>query len=254
MLIEIEALTQEANVKKEEASEKKTEVEQKGKVIAVEKGEAEEALAEAMPALEEARRALADLDKAQITEIRSFATPPPAVQIVAECVAILKGYKEINWKSAKGMMSDVSFLKSLMEMDCEALTGKQINACRAHMKTQNLDDMEKISVAGAGLLKFVRAVISFYEVYREVKPKKERVEFLVQEQEIQIKTLNRLNSEITKLEETLMDLNNKYAESMKQMKALTELLQQAERRLVCLKNYFIMKNKRVRAYNFLFYF
>ncbi|XP_011184312.3 dynein axonemal heavy chain 10 [Zeugodacus cucurbitae] len=232
MLVDIEESTQKANVKKAEASEKSIEVEIKGKQIAIEKEDAEEALAEAMPALEEARRALADLDKAQITEIRSFATPPPQVQVVCECVAILKGVKEINWKSAKGMMADVSFLKSLMEMDCEALTGKQINACRAHMKNSNLDDMEKISVAGAGLLKFVRAVIAFYEVYREVKPKKERVDFLVQEQEIQIKLLNHLNHEIAKLEEQLDQLNHRYAESMKQMKALTEMMRQAERRLI----------------------
>ncbi|TMW44404.1 hypothetical protein DOY81_010516 [Sarcophaga bullata] len=232
MLVEIEAATQKANVKKTEASEKSVEVEIKGKQIAIEKADAEVALAEALPALEEARKALSELDKAQITEIRSFATPPPQVQVVCECVAILKGIKEINWKSAKGMMSDVNFLKSLMEMDCEALTAKQISQCRTHMKTQNLDEMEKISVAGAGLLKFVRAVIGFYEVYKEVKPKKERVDFLVQEQEQQIKLLNHLNNEIAKLEAQLDSLNHRYAESMTQMKLLTEMMEQAERRLI----------------------
>lgn len=35
----------------------------------------------ALPALEAARLALADLDKNDITEIRSFATPPEAVQV-----------------------------------------------------------------------------------------------------------------------------------------------------------------------------
>ncbi|KAH8358423.1 hypothetical protein KR093_000053 [Drosophila rubida] len=232
MLVTIESSTLKANTKKAEASEKSVEVEIKGKQIAIEKDEAEEILADAMPALEEARRALSELEKAQITEIRSFATPPAAVQVVCECVAILKGIKEISWKSAKGMMSDVNFLKSLMEMDCEALTQKQITACRNHMKTQNLDEMGKISVAGAGLLKFVRAVIGFFEVYKEVKPKKERVDFLVEEQEVQIKLLNHLNSEIQKLEEKLDQLNQNYAVSMKQMRALTEMMQQAERRLI----------------------
>ncbi|KAM7359342.1 dynein heavy chain at 89D isoform 2-T2 [Cochliomyia hominivorax] len=232
MLIEIESATSKANIKKTEASDKSVEVEMKGKQIAIEKEEAEIALADALPALEEARRALSELDKSQITEIRSFATPPPQVQVVCECVAILKNIKEISWKSAKGMMSDVNFLKSLMEMDCESLTGKQINQCRNHMKSQNLDEMEKISVAGAGLLKFVRAVIGFYEVYKEVKPKKERVDFLVQEQEQQIALLDHLNNEINKLEAQLDSLNHKYAESMKQMKALTEMMQQAERRLI----------------------
>ena len=39
-------------------------------VIAVEKSEAEAALAEALPALEEARLALDDLDRNDVTEIR----------------------------------------------------------------------------------------------------------------------------------------------------------------------------------------
>ncbi|KAH8250122.1 hypothetical protein KR026_005577 [Drosophila bipectinata] len=232
MLVTIEASTQKANTKKAEASEKSVEVEIKGKQIAVEKDEAEVILADAMPALEEARRALSELEKAQITEIRSFATPPAAVQVVCECVAILKGIKEISWKSAKGMMSDVNFLKSLMEMDCEALTQKQITSCRQHMKTQNLDDMGKISIAGAGLLKFVKAVCGFFDVYKEVKPKKERLEFLVEEQDVQIKLLSHLNSEIQKLEDKLAELNENFAVSMKQMKALTEMMQQAERRLI----------------------
>lgn len=234
MLVQIESATMKANTTKTAASEKSVEVEIKGKQISIEKEEAEIVLAEAMPALEEARKALSELDKAQITEIRSFATPPKQVKVVCECVAIIKGIKTISWKTAKGMMSDVNFLKSLLEMDCEALTAKQIHQCRNHMKTANLDDMEKISLAGSGLLKFVNAVIGFYEVYKEVKPKKERVEFLVQEQETQIKLLNHLNSEILKLEAKLDSLNNRYAESMKQMKALTEMMQQAERRLVIL--------------------
>ncbi|XP_055909296.1 LOW QUALITY PROTEIN: dynein axonemal heavy chain 10 [Eupeodes corollae] len=233
MMADIESSTQTTNIKKAEASEKSIEVDIKGKQIAIEKADAEIALSEAMPALEEARRALANLDKSQITEIRSFATPPPQVQVVCECVAILKGLKEINWKTAKGMMSDVNFLRSLMEMDCEALTARQINACRAHMKSApGLDDMDKISQAGAGLLGFVRAVIAFFEVFREVKPKKERVDFLVQEQNLQIKILIRLNNEITQLEDTLAALNSKYEESIRQMKMLTEMMHQAERRLV----------------------
>ena len=44
------------------------EIEEQNKVIAVEKADAEAALAEALPALEEARIALSDLDKNDVTE------------------------------------------------------------------------------------------------------------------------------------------------------------------------------------------
>lgn len=233
MLVSIDSNTKQANEKKSEASVKSVEVEVKGKQIAIEKGDAEIALADAMPALEEARKALSDLDKADITEIRSFASPAEQIRVVCECVAILRGYKEIDWKTAKGMMSDVSFLKSLMEMDCEALTGKQIAACRAHMKSASkMDRMQEISKAGYGLLRFVLAVTGFYDVFKEVKPKIERVRFLEAEQQTQVRILNALNAEILRLETQLDELNRQYAEAMKEMRMLTEMMQQAEKRLV----------------------
>ena len=40
---------------------------------------------------------------------------------------MLKGIKEVSWKSAKGMMSEVNFLKSLKEMDVDGITGKQVS-------------------------------------------------------------------------------------------------------------------------------
>lgn len=98
--------------------------------------EAEEVLKEALPALEAARTALSNLDKGDITEIRSFSTPPAAVQTVCECIVIIKGLKEISWGSAKSMMSESGFLKSLMEMNCDAITQKQVTKCRNHMKVR----------------------------------------------------------------------------------------------------------------------
>ncbi|PSN53010.1 Dynein heavy chain 10, partial [Blattella germanica] len=134
LLDEIKEATKRASDKKEIATIKSIEIEEQSKIIAVEKGEAEEALAEALPALELARLALAELDKSDITEIRSFATPPEPVMIVCECVAIIRGYKEINWKTAKGMMTDPSFLRTLQETNCDLITGTQIRNIKAHMK------------------------------------------------------------------------------------------------------------------------
>lgn len=225
--------TLKANTKKEQASEKQVEVEKASKIIAIEKGEAEIALAAALPALEAARLALEDLEKSDITEIRSFATPPEAVQVVCECVALIKNVKEPGWKGAKGMMSEGGFLKSLMEMNCDIITQKQLSAVKAKMKTSSkLDDMQSISKAGYGLLKFVRAVLGYCEVFKEVRPKKEKVEFLEAELDMQVKMLQKLTSEIAHLEATLHDLNEKYAAAMKEKQELQERLNEAERRLV----------------------
>lgn len=84
MLVEIERGTAKATEKKEIVSVRSKEVEEQSKIISVEKADADEALAEALPALEAARLALDELDKNDITEIRSFATPPEAVQVISD--------------------------------------------------------------------------------------------------------------------------------------------------------------------------
>jgi dynein heavy chain len=173
-----------------------------GKIIAEEKEEAEIILNQALPTLLDARDALNNLQKGDITEIRSFATPPEPVQVVSECVAILLGYKEVNWKVAKQMMSDPKFLSSLKNLNVDELTLKQQSQIRAKLKvpTNNsiipvvfiiifffistkqastkMSLMKDISKAGFGLLSFVEAVLKYCVVYREVKPKKEKVKTL----------------------------------------------------------------------------
>lgn len=65
---------------------------------------------------------------------RSFAKPPKQVQTVCECILIMKGYKELNWKTAKGMMSDPNFLRSLMEIDFDSITQSQVKNIRGECR------------------------------------------------------------------------------------------------------------------------
>jgi hypothetical protein len=65
---------------------------------------------------------------------RSFCTPPEPVMVVSECVAIIWGYKEVDWEVARGMMADPNFLQTLQETNCDLITGAQIRALKAHMK------------------------------------------------------------------------------------------------------------------------
>ncbi|KAJ4435378.1 hypothetical protein ANN_17992 [Periplaneta americana] len=233
LLAEIKEATAMASEKKETATIKSIEIEEKSKVISAEKAEAEEALAEALPALEAARLALSELDKGDITEIRSFATPPEPVMIVCECVAIIRGYREINWKTAKGMMMDPNFLRTLQETNCDLITSTQIRNIKAHMKkSTKLDQMALISKAGYGLLKFVEAVLAYCAVFREVKPKRERVDMLVKEFEQAKKDLNKLYAEINNLEEDLKALGVKYDDAMRERQILQEETDIMMRRLI----------------------
>lgn len=121
------------------------------------------------------------------------------------------------------MMADPNFLRNLKEMNCDNITLAQQRAVKAHLKTsKKLADMATISKAGFGLLKFVQAVLGYCEVYREVKPKKDKVEMLQREYDAAVKSLDKLNREIEKLESDLAKLNEKFEIAMKRKQELQE--------------------------------
>ena len=126
LLKEIALGTTEASEKKELAIVKSKDIEEQTKVINKEKGEAEVALMEALPALEAAKLALEDLNRNDITEIRAFKNPPRAVETILNCIVVMKGNKDVSWRTAQALMTDPRFLEMLKEMDVDILTNKQI--------------------------------------------------------------------------------------------------------------------------------
>lgn len=233
LLDEISDATKEAEEKKAMALRKGKEIEIQSKEIAVEKKEAETALAEALPALEAARLALDDLDKNDVTEIRSFAKPPRPVQTIGECIVVMKGMKEISWKSAKGLMSDPNFLRSLKEMDVDNIQTKQISNVKGFLKDMDItvEEMKEKSRAGAGLMKFVVAVVGYCDVFKEIKPKREKVAKLEREYAISKRELDKITAQVEKLEAELAALKARYAEAMLERQKLQEETDIMERRL-----------------------
>ncbi|KAI5692987.1 hypothetical protein M8J75_005269 [Diaphorina citri] len=175
LLVEINQSKTIAEDKKSKATEKSKDIEIQRTMINIEKTEAEKALEVALPVLESARDALGNLSKDDITMIRSYNQPPEPVQIVSESILIMRGYKEINWKNAKQIMdltTDISIKQQMI---------------RAHLQTSTkMKEMELISKAGFGLLKFVEAVLEYCAVFKMVKPKMDRA--MTERQKLQEET------------------------------------------------------------------
>ncbi|EDQ84603.1 uncharacterized protein MONBRDRAFT_39235 [Monosiga brevicollis MX1] len=234
LLDEITAASTEANAKKQLAEAKKVEIAEQSRTIEVEKKDAVEALEVALPALEEAKMALKDLDKNDVTEIRSFAKPPPAVQTVCECIVVMKDGKDISWKAAKGMMADPQFLSSLMNMDVDAIKQKQVTTINASLKKANisLEKMRDVSTAGAGLLKFVTAVMGYCAVAREIKPKREKVAQLEKNFMIAKRELDRIVKECDEIERQLKELSQRHEAALLEKSQLASEAEIMQRRLV----------------------
>lgn len=234
LLDEISAKTADATEKQTLAEAKAKEIAVQSEQISVQKQEAEDALAVALPALEEARLALKDLDKNDVTEIRSFATPPPAVQTVCECIVIMKGGKDVSWKAAKGMMADSGFLSSLMNMDVDAIKREQVKAVNDNLRKAKLspERMQEISNAGYGLLKFVNAVMGYCDVAREIKPKRDMVATLEKNFYLAKRELERIQKECAEIDALLKELSVQYEASMNEKRKLAEEAEIMERRAI----------------------
>ncbi|XP_043570859.1 dynein axonemal heavy chain 17-like [Chiloscyllium plagiosum] len=140
----------------------------------------EEDLAKAEPALIAAQEALNTLNKNNLTELKSFGSPPDAVVLVAAAVMILlapsgKLPKDKSWKAAKVMMGKVdSFLDSLINYDKEHIPDSSLKAFRPILDNAMFDPdfIRTKSIAAAGLCSWCINIVKFYEVFCEVEPKR----------------------------------------------------------------------------------
>jgi dynein heavy chain len=223
----IENISQKSTVaqeKQENANKKKAELEEQNSIIVVEKAKADAALLEAVPALEAAAEALNGLDKKDIGEIKSFTTPPTAVQQVCMCVLHLKPTGKENesdgWKGAKAMMGDPQFLNKLINYNKDGIKDRWIKKVKTYFRDPNFNmaKMQNVSTAAAGLFTWVLAIVKYYDVAREVEPLKLRVKTMQKQQDAG-------NLELSEIEETLSILNADLAKLSAEFTAANDELQ-----------------------------
>nr|CAD7441487.1 unnamed protein product [Timema bartmani] len=150
-----------------------------------------EDLAKAEPALQAAQDALNTLNKANLTELKSFGSPPGAVTNVTAAVMVLlapggKIPKDRSWKAAKITMAKVdSFLDALINYDKENIHPEIMKAIQPYLKDPEFEPefIRSKSGAAAGIYPFglvggyrlcawVINIVKFYEVYCDVEPKR----------------------------------------------------------------------------------
>ncbi|XP_072155544.1 dynein beta chain, ciliary isoform X1 [Bemisia tabaci] len=189
--------------------------------VAKKQQDCEEDLVKAEPALLAAQEALNTLNKANLTELKSFGSPPGVVTNVTAAVMVLlapngKIPKDRSWKSAKIVMAKVdTFLDSLVNYDKENIHPEIIKAIQPYLKDEEFepDFVKSKSAAAAGLCAWVINIIKFYEVYCDVEPKR--------------KALAAANAELAAAQDKLTVIKRKVASLEEQLAKLTHDFEQA---------------------------
>ncbi|XP_055687854.1 dynein beta chain, ciliary [Lutzomyia longipalpis] len=180
--------------------------------IAKTAAQCEEEVKLAEPAIQQAEAALNTLDKKNLTELKSFGTPPPDVVKVTEAVLILfsKGKipKDRSWKACRAMMGKAdTFLGNLKTFDKENIKDDTITAILPYVKDRGFKPelIKSKSSAAAGLCAWVINIHKFHMVYSDVKPKLEALGTAREQLKAEQKKLDELNEKLQVLEDKLSE-------------------------------------------------
>ncbi|XP_022380343.1 dynein heavy chain 9, axonemal [Enhydra lutris kenyoni] len=178
----------------------------------------EEDLAKAEPALTAAQAALNTLNKTNLTELKSFGAPPPAVSNVTAAVMTLTARggcvpKDRSWKAAKVTMAKVDgFLDSLVNFDKENIPESCLKAIRPYLQDPEFKPelVATKSSAAAGLCSWVINIVRFYEVFCDVEPKRQALSRATADLVAAQEKLAAIKTKIAHLNENLAKLTAKF--------------------------------------------
>ncbi|NWX62644.1 DYH17 protein, partial [Promerops cafer] len=210
--------TEKVSKEKAIADEEELKVEAINKMVAEKQRACASDLAEAEVVLSAAREALDTLNKNNLTELKSFAAPPPEVVNVMAAVLILtaengKIPKDKSWTAAKVKIGKAdTFLASLKNYDGENIPEPCLKAFEPYRKDAgfNPEFIKSKSTAAAGLCSWCLNMVRFYEVHCTVKPKRQAVADADAELAEAQARLSRIKSKIVALNANLANLTAQF--------------------------------------------
>ncbi|KAJ3192063.1 Dynein heavy chain 6, axonemal [Irineochytrium annulatum] len=194
--------------------------------------EAQRDLDQALPALQAAYKALDALDKKDIAELKVFTKPPELVLLVLEAVCILFKSKA-DWDSSKKLLGDAQLMKKMQEFDKDNISDAVAKKLRKYTENPSFtpDSVEKVSKACKSMCMWVIAMEIYSRVFKEVTPKRRRLEEAQATLESTRAKLAEKAAALQEVESQLEKLKKTYEDSIASKKALAEKMEDTTRRL-----------------------
>lgn len=129
--------------------------------------DADDALAQAAQDWEtvssSAHAALAQVSKADMTEMRSYAKPHQIVQDVVICVSILFGQSDLSWKGGKAFLGQISsrLLDRFQAFDPDTLTRTTLRKVKPYIPQLQPEAVVNISRPAAAMAMWIQACYQY---------------------------------------------------------------------------------------------
>ncbi|KAJ3216110.1 Dynein heavy chain 6, axonemal [Dinochytrium kinnereticum] len=213
-------------------SEEETIVREKAKATEAIAEEAQRDLDQALPALQAAYKALDALDKKDIAELKVFTKPPELVLMVMEAVCILFKAKP-DWEGSKKLLGDSQLMKKMQDFDKDNIPDSVIKKLKKYTENPqfNAESVEKVSKACKSMCMWVIAMDIYSRVYKEVLPKRRRLEEAQATLEDTRAKLAEKTAALQEVESQLDKLKRVYEESIASKRVLAEKMEDTTRRM-----------------------
>ncbi|KAJ3021047.1 UNVERIFIED_CONTAM: Dynein heavy chain 6, axonemal [Siphonaria sp. JEL0065] len=189
-------------------------------------------LDEALPALEAAYKALDALDKKDIAELKVFAKPPDAVLMVMEAICILFKMKP-DWENSKKLLGDPQFMKKMAEYDKDNIPEAIQKKVKKYTENPAFtpEAIERVSKACKSIGMWVIAMDIYSRVFKEVAPKKKKLEEAQETLETTRAALAAKAAALQDVEDQLNKLKETYDNSIRSKKQLADKMEETTLRM-----------------------
>lgn len=143
------------------------------------------------------------------------------VMTVLSAVCVTLGERP-DWPTAKQLLSDPGFLKRLIIYDHQNVSDKIYTRVRKYTREEDFNPLAvgKISVACKSMCSWVIALENYTKVHRMVKPKQEKCREAQEALAVSREKLALKQKSLGKVEDQLMVLEERYRDSINQLRIL----------------------------------
>lgn len=238
----LETITERMSV----ASERKIEVESIRQTLGAEeqnlakrKVVIEQELKDVQPLLETAKQAVGGIKKDNLSELRAFRQPPPAIaKVLAACLTLV-GENDLSWQNIKATLGRPSFKEEIMHFDAANVSVANRKKVEDMMKKDSdaFDEakIKRVNVAAAPLCTWCLASVQYSKVLESVAPLRAEFEAANRKLDQARNRLTQCETELKTLDDEVRSLKSAFAkttseaESLKvALKRTTEILNAAE--------------------------
>jgi dynein heavy chain len=250
LLKEITASTAKAEKKRNEVSAFKDKLQTQADIIKKDKDGIERDLLAAKPALDEAESALSSIQQKDIQGLKALMSPTYFIKLVFDGVLLLRQRTLEKWQlgppqkeiptcvdSYSGyaipMMGDTKFLTELMEFNKDAITDETCELLAPYMDLPDfiVEAARKASGMAAGLMQWVRAMVTYHWISKEVIPKMDALAKAEAMVSAANKKLAAAQAELDEVQRELDLMQEKFDEAMADKQRLQDEASLTKRRM-----------------------